>query len=456
MSESHGAYSTVEKDKINGLALKHFKDKNSNEAIREIAIMNYLKHPNIISLIDAKIDNNNNWTLYMKLYDLDISGTTIHDLRLFLTIARDILSGLYFMYQKRVIHADLKPQNILYSIDDNRAVICDFNLSVYSPEDLNRAQVQTPIYRAPEININKILCNYDHRIDIWSFGCIIYELLTDSYFMPLNICEQDITISLSKLYKNEIIENLKNLSPKMSKLPDLKVRKNRKQLLNGIIEAQLISKFIIKLKQSKSGIIYELKNKISNELHDKFINRMSNLLAKCLIPSKSSRINIIGLCDEFNKLFDIFQIKKITMDLYDLPISLMNISFSDEIKRIILESSEQNVLQNSKQNHKNYKINELMLLREFVNITKILKCPNIYNLYRLLENEYYRVINIKKLIGSFDSILITSCCIYIVCCIYSIKPPDEIYFGLDYKYILPKIYKKCSDIIFNLNNKLIY
>jgi serine/threonine protein kinase len=85
-----------------------------------------------------------------------------------------IASALEHMHEKRIIHRDLKPANIFVDSDDSLKV-GDLGLGrLLSVETICAVtKVGTPLYMSPELLNGE---GYDMRTDIWSLGCIIYEL----------------------------------------------------------------------------------------------------------------------------------------------------------------------------------------------------------------------------------------------------------------------------------------
>mmetsp|Transcript_20591 Transcript_20591/g.19564 ORF Transcript_20591/g.19564 Transcript_20591/m.19564 type:complete len:93 (+) Transcript_20591:365-643(+) len=86
------------------------------------------------------------------------------------------------MHMKKVIHRDLKPENIL--LRDGNVRICDFGSSKVIDEKnfKNTPYVVSRYYRAPELILASN--HYSDRIDIWSVGCILFELMTRMPMFP--------------------------------------------------------------------------------------------------------------------------------------------------------------------------------------------------------------------------------------------------------------------------------
>ena len=90
-------------------------------------------------------------------------------------ISVQILIGLRHIHEIGLIHCDLKPENILLKQENKSSIkIIDFGSAVYNISDYP-FYIQSRFYRAPEVILG---VKYDNKIDIWSFGCILFELLT--------------------------------------------------------------------------------------------------------------------------------------------------------------------------------------------------------------------------------------------------------------------------------------
>ena len=95
--------------------------------------------------------------------------------------ARQIFSGLKDIAKLGIIHADLKPENVCLSLEDrNKLKIIDFGSSCYEDKRLY-TYIQSRYYRSPEVILQ---LKYDTKIDVWSAGLIVIELLTGKPLFP--------------------------------------------------------------------------------------------------------------------------------------------------------------------------------------------------------------------------------------------------------------------------------
>jgi dual specificity tyrosine-phosphorylation-regulated kinase 2/3/4 len=90
-------------------------------------------------------------------------------------VAKQVLTALQYTHQLGLIHCDLKPENILIqSYSRCEVKVIDFGSSCYKTDHLG-SYVQSRAYRAPEVILGM---KYNELVDVWSLGCILFELLT--------------------------------------------------------------------------------------------------------------------------------------------------------------------------------------------------------------------------------------------------------------------------------------
>ena len=90
-------------------------------------------------------------------------------------IAKQLVHALHYLHSNRVIHRDMKPQNILISAEGT-VKLCDFGFARQMSQNtimLNSIK-GTPLYMAPELVKEQ---SYNHTVDLWSLGVILYELV---------------------------------------------------------------------------------------------------------------------------------------------------------------------------------------------------------------------------------------------------------------------------------------
>ena len=188
-----GTYGTVYKAKLRGkkdfyVAIKKIKNEMDDEgipstALREIAILKKMRHPNVVDVQGIAFNNNNielclEYCKYdlKKLIDSKKSDSSFYNVGFIKNMMYQLLKGVEHLHSHKILHRDLKPQNIL--VDDHGWILklADFGLSrVYSiPIRPYTKEVLTLWYRAPEMMLG--IGNYAIGLDIWSIGCIFAEL----------------------------------------------------------------------------------------------------------------------------------------------------------------------------------------------------------------------------------------------------------------------------------------
>jgi dual specificity tyrosine-phosphorylation-regulated kinase 2/3/4 len=128
------------------------------------------------------------------------------------TFAVQILNALKFFHEFKIIHCDLKLENILLSRNEKNSLkIIDFGSSCFVHEKVF-SYIQSRYYRAPEVVLN---LNYNCAIDIWSFGCIMVELASGKPLFPAE-CEREL-LQLMMQVKGRVPEEMLEKSIKKNK-----------------------------------------------------------------------------------------------------------------------------------------------------------------------------------------------------------------------------------------------
>lgn len=150
----------------------------------EISIAARLNHPNIVALLNSgEIDNTPFYTMpYVEGETLRARLGREGALRVddALRIARDVADALAYAHARGVVHRDVKPENIL--LDNGRALVTDFGIARAITEASSQRLTQpgltmgTAAYMSPEQADGP--GDVDGRSDIYSLGCVLYEMLT--------------------------------------------------------------------------------------------------------------------------------------------------------------------------------------------------------------------------------------------------------------------------------------
>ncbi|XP_018568189.1 cyclin-dependent kinase 1 [Anoplophora glabripennis] len=226
-----GTYGVVYKGKNKKtgelVAMKKIRLESEDEgipstAIREISLLKELRHPHIVSLEDVMMEENRLYLIFeflsmdLKKYLDKIEQGKVMDPRLVKSYLYQINEAILFCHQRRVLHRDLKPQNLLIT-RDGVIKVADFGLgrAFGVPVRVYTHEVVTLWYRAPEVLLGS--ARYSCPIDIWSLGCIFAEMATKR---PLFQGDSEID-QLFRIFRVLKTPN-EEIWPGVSSLPDYK------------------------------------------------------------------------------------------------------------------------------------------------------------------------------------------------------------------------------------------
>ncbi|XP_055537304.1 cyclin-dependent kinase 14 isoform X1 [Wyeomyia smithii] len=204
-----GSYATVFKGYSNltnqVVALKEIRLQEEEgapfTAIREASLLKELKHSNIVTLHDI-VHTRETLTFVFEFVNTDLSqymerhpgGLDHRNVRLFLF---QLLRGLSYCHKRRVLHRDVKPQNLLIS-EMGELKLADFGLARAKsvPSHTYSHEVVTLWYRPPDVLLGST--EYSTSLDMWGVGCIFVEMVTG---MPTFPGIRDTYDQLDKIFK---------------------------------------------------------------------------------------------------------------------------------------------------------------------------------------------------------------------------------------------------------------
>lgn len=190
-------------------------------AIREISLLQELQHPNIVRLHDV-VHTERKLTLVFEFLDQDLKkvldlcegGLEPATCRSFLY---QLLRGTAYCHQHRVLHRDLKPQNLLIGRREGTLKLADFGLAraFGIPVRSFTHEVVTLWYRAPDVLMGSR--KYSTPVDIWSVGCIFADMSNGRPLFP-GSTDAD---QLQRIFKVLGTPN-ESIWPTITELPDWK------------------------------------------------------------------------------------------------------------------------------------------------------------------------------------------------------------------------------------------
>ena len=164
------------------------KDGFPVTAVREIKLLQSLKHENVVCLQEVMVEHNDCFMVFEYLSH-DLTGLLNHPTFKLehahkKHLGRQLFEGLNYLHRRGVLHRDIKAANILVS-NTGQLKLADFGLARFfakrgKPDYTNR--VITIWYRSPELLLGET--QYGPAVDIWSAACVMVEIFTRHAIFP--------------------------------------------------------------------------------------------------------------------------------------------------------------------------------------------------------------------------------------------------------------------------------
>ena len=211
--------------------LNNLDEKQKNYALNEIRILASIKSNYIIKYKQSFFDNTDNTLnivtefadcgdLSQKISDHRANSTHFTEKEIW-KIFIQIVRGLKLLHEMNIVHRDLKSENI-FLFSNNKVKIGDLNISTIIKNNFIYTHVGTPKYASPEVWKD---LPYDNKSDIWSLGCILYEMMMLDFpfkgktnkelFDKISNCDCNYD-NINLLYSNDLIKITQLLLQKSS------------------------------------------------------------------------------------------------------------------------------------------------------------------------------------------------------------------------------------------------
>jgi len=426
-----GSYSTVLKvqriEDGNIYALKRVKfyklsEKEKENALNEIRILASVKNKNVISYKEAFfIEKDSSLGIVMEYADngdLFQLITERKKTKNYFTeqevwkILIQLLNGLKALHDFKILHRDIKSANV-FLFKGGVCKLGDLNVSKVARKGLGYTQTGTPYYASPEVWEEK---PYDSKSDVWSLGCVIYEMIT---LRPPFQAK-----SMEELYKKVMRGNYPKIPSRYSEdLSDtiklmIQVEAGARPSCEELLKMPMISKRIEYFNNNNDIDITEEQNESINKKFEllKTImvpNKLENLAKNLPKPNYDTEGNIRSFQKSNRNVHK--QYGSLTLSNTDLlpnikkdKINIKN-NYEKNSKSIITESNKERIKiinQNNRSlniNENNYEYREriprslpknINIIKNKPKINQNLILPNLYGKYK--ENISHKNIKAKN------------------------------------------------------------
>ena len=229
------------------ILINELNETERNGCVQEVKLLSELRHPLIVTYKASILEED---TLYIIMHycengdlaSLIKKQTTHFDEQQILKWFVQIALALQYCHHRKIIHRDLKTQNIFLT-SKNNIRLGDFGIArvLDGTSELAMTVVGTPYSMSPEVCENKA---YDYKSDIWALGCILYELCVLKHAFDANNLlglvwkiVQETYPPIPDIYSTELKELINNM---------LKKDPNLRPSIDEIVALPIVTRIIQK------------------------------------------------------------------------------------------------------------------------------------------------------------------------------------------------------------------
>uniref|UniRef100_A0A674AMP2 Serine/threonine-protein kinase PRP4 homolog n=1 Tax=Salmo trutta TaxID=8032 RepID=A0A674AMP2_SALTR len=195
--------------------LKRLNDADPDDKFHCLRLFRHFYHKQHLCLVFEPLSMNLREVL--KKYGKDV-GLHIKAVR---SYTQQLFLALKLLKRCSILHADIKPDNILVNESKTILKLCDFGSASHVADNDITPYLVSRFYRAPEIIIGK---PYDYSIDMWSVGCTLYELYTGKILFPGSSNNHMIKLAMDlkgKMPNKEKVTVMSTINPTKDLLCDM-------------------------------------------------------------------------------------------------------------------------------------------------------------------------------------------------------------------------------------------
>ena len=280
------------------VAIKSFNKKslstngdNMKKILSETDLMKKLNHPNVTKILEMFEDDE-----YILIAMEYINGGNLFSFvkkrrklseKTAKFLFRQIILGIKHIHSKKIVHRDIKLENILIDLNNN-IKICDFGIGriLKNEKQLLYDKCGTPMYMAPEILLSSKTKGYEgFPVDIWSSGISLYIMLSGT--LPFNLKNNESSDMSEESNNNiELQYSIINKEPKKIE----KISDEARDLLKGLLNKNPRKRLTIEQILNHPWLMENGKKNFKNKKYHLFTKAEMIMLSKTYIDYRNSLI----------------------------------------------------------------------------------------------------------------------------------------------------------------------